>query len=169
MLIIGILASVALPQYEKAVEKSRAAGAFQIIKSINDAQKVANLEKGTTGIGYPFDELSVSFTDKNGNTATGYSFNGKDFRFSIGTGYQSAGSFVGESPAAAWVDAGVSRCNGGSGPCYVLGINNGRRTCGPFSTKGTETCKSIVGSKTLSGSSSSSGETCVSGNTCYTE
>lgn len=84
VLIIGILASVALPQYEKAVEKSRAAGAYQLIKSINDAQKIANLEKGTTGIGYPFDELSVSFTDKNGNTATGYSFNGKDFRFSIG-------------------------------------------------------------------------------------
>ena len=53
-------------------------------------------------------------------------------------GPQAAGSFVGASPAAAWVDAGVSRCNGGSGPCYVLGINNGRRTCGPFSTKGTE-------------------------------
>ena len=73
VLIIGILASVALPQYTKAVEKSRAANAFQIIKSINEAERLANLEKGTSDVLYPFEELSISFTDKNGNPATGTS------------------------------------------------------------------------------------------------
>ena len=37
MLIIGILASVAVPQYTKAVEKSRAAGVIQKVKSLQNA------------------------------------------------------------------------------------------------------------------------------------
>ena len=73
VLIIGILSSVALPQYTRAVEKARAANAFQIIKSINEAERLANLEKGTSDVLYPFEELSISFTDKNGNPATGTS------------------------------------------------------------------------------------------------
>lgn len=36
--IIGILASVALPQYQKAVEKSRAAEAIQTLKTLRDQQ-----------------------------------------------------------------------------------------------------------------------------------
>ena len=34
VLIIGILAAVAVPKYEKAVEKSRAVAVFQNIKSL---------------------------------------------------------------------------------------------------------------------------------------
>lgn len=37
VLIIGILASVAVPQYTKAVEKSRAAGVIQKVKSLQNA------------------------------------------------------------------------------------------------------------------------------------
>ncbi len=37
VLIIGILASVAIPQYTKAVEKSRAAGVIQKVKSLQNA------------------------------------------------------------------------------------------------------------------------------------
>ena len=166
VLIIGILASVALPQYEKAVEKSRAAGAYQLIKSINDAQKIANLEKGTTGQVYPFEELSISFTDIYQYPATGYSFEGKDYKFSIGHIYPgtAAGDNVGESPAAAWAELGNSRCNYGRGSCYVLGINNGRRVCGAVSSaKGEAVCKSIVGNNTVSRSM------CVSGEKCFME
>ncbi len=44
VLIIGILSAVALPQYEKAVFKSRTAEAMQMLKTLNDAQKVCILE-----------------------------------------------------------------------------------------------------------------------------
>lgn len=46
VLIIGILAAVALPQYEKAVEKSRAAEAIQTLKALRDQQALCLLEKG---------------------------------------------------------------------------------------------------------------------------
>ena len=39
VLIIGILAAIALPQYRKAVLKSRATEAITILKAITDAQK----------------------------------------------------------------------------------------------------------------------------------
>ena len=39
VLIIGILAAIALPQYEKAIEKSRAAEAMVILRSIADANR----------------------------------------------------------------------------------------------------------------------------------
>ena len=57
VLIIGILAAVAVPQYQKAVEKSRAATVLSLLKAVGQAQetyKMANGEYATS-----FDELSV--------------------------------------------------------------------------------------------------------------
>jgi len=57
VLIIGILAAVALPQYQKAVEKSRATQAITLLKSVYNAAKAYQLANGewpTT-----FEELSV--------------------------------------------------------------------------------------------------------------
>ena len=60
VLIIGILSSVALPQYKKAVDKSRAAAIWPVIKSYYDAMEVCRLGKGdicTT------DELDIKLPD----------------------------------------------------------------------------------------------------------
>ena len=57
VLIIGILAAVALPQYNKAVERARAAEAFPLLKAVHQAAETYKMENGT----YPntFDELAV--------------------------------------------------------------------------------------------------------------
>ena len=46
VLIIGILSSVALPQYTKAVNKSRVAGYWPGLKNLAEAAKLCELEKG---------------------------------------------------------------------------------------------------------------------------
>ena len=47
VLIIGILSAIALPQYEKIIEKSRATQALIFLRNIADAQKVYFMENGT--------------------------------------------------------------------------------------------------------------------------
>lgn len=46
VLIVGILSAVALPQYQKAVEKSRAAEALAIVRSLRMAQEAYFLANG---------------------------------------------------------------------------------------------------------------------------
>ena len=52
VLIIGILAAVALPQYEKAVEKSRAVQAFTYLDAWVKAQQIYYLANGTYVYGF---------------------------------------------------------------------------------------------------------------------
>ena len=57
VLIIGILAAVALPQYQKAVEESKATQALTMLKSVYQAAEAYKMANGD----YPtqFDELAV--------------------------------------------------------------------------------------------------------------
>ncbi len=57
VLIIGILAAVAVPQYQKAVEKARAATIFPLLKAIGDAQENYFLANGTYATS--FNDLTV--------------------------------------------------------------------------------------------------------------
>ena len=57
VLIIGILAAVALPQYNKAVMKSRYSTLKNMTKSVADAQEVYYLANGSYAT--DFDELSI--------------------------------------------------------------------------------------------------------------
>ncbi len=61
VLIIGILAAVALPQYQKAVDKASFTCTMTILKSLTDAQTVAALENG----GYPPSGHYFTFNDLN--------------------------------------------------------------------------------------------------------
>lgn len=49
VLIIGILSAVAVPQYEKAVEKSRATEAMTILKALREQQALCLLDQGDSG------------------------------------------------------------------------------------------------------------------------
>ena len=57
VLIIGILAAVALPQYQKAVEKSKIAQALPLLKSVGQAAQSYYLATGN--IPTSFDQLEV--------------------------------------------------------------------------------------------------------------
>ena len=61
VLIIGILAGVALPQYQKAIEKSKASQALTLIKSIDESILSYHLATGH----YPtsFDQLDISIPE----------------------------------------------------------------------------------------------------------
>ena len=61
VLIIGILSSVALPQYTKAVEKSRNTEALIALKNLSNAQELCVLEKGTASSEFCYKQ------DANGN------------------------------------------------------------------------------------------------------
>ncbi len=53
VLIIGILAAVALPQYQKAVEKSRVAEAVTLLNAMDKAQQLCVLERGNGSVPGP--------------------------------------------------------------------------------------------------------------------
>ncbi len=69
VLIIGIFAAVAVPQYQKAVEKSRATQALTLLKSIVQAQKAYYLANGEYAT--KFDQLDVNMPSWTGNTKWG--------------------------------------------------------------------------------------------------
>lgn len=66
VLIIGILASVALPQYQKAVLKARVTQVIPLIRAVGNAQQVYFLANGSYAD--TVDELDVDFTCPNGWT-----------------------------------------------------------------------------------------------------
>ncbi|WP_428050331.1 type IV pilin protein [Candidatus Avelusimicrobium caledoniensis] len=58
VLIIGILAAVALPQYQKVVEKSRGTQALTLLKALGQAQEAHWMANGTYAS--TFEELDIS-------------------------------------------------------------------------------------------------------------
>ena len=147
VLIIGILASVALPQYQNAVEKARAVEAWSVLRTIDTAQKIKNMEEGTSNVSYPLDELAISLVDKDGSTVSGDHFFSPYFYYV----HTSDGIFV----------ATKSGTTGGSYWSYWLYLENGKRVCASPNAIGQQKCKKLVGSNGKNG-------TCLSG-TCFTE
>ena len=79
VLIIGILASVALPKYQKAVEKSKAMQAIAMIKSVQQAQLAAYLANGDFASKFDQLPLDIPWT---GHKVTGLANYTKDTRAS---------------------------------------------------------------------------------------
>ena len=72
VLIIGVLAAVALPQYQKAVERSRATQLVMASRAISDAQTAYYLANGV-------------YAEKNDELAVSFPLRGKD-SYTFGTG-----------------------------------------------------------------------------------
>ena len=128
VLIVGILASAALPQYTRAVEKARAAEAKQVLADIFNAKKMYELSM--RGEPSTFADLDVKFFGGDGNLATGASFSSKNFTYTL-----SSGSEV--CPDSRYVKAvSASRPNG-----YTLSFCGDGFTCAD--SGGKITCKNI--------------------------
>ena len=84
VLIIGILAAIALPQYFKAVEKSRSAEALSLLGSIAGAEQRYYLvnDNYTTD----FAGIDLDFTNESGSPInSGDSFNTTNFTITLGS------------------------------------------------------------------------------------
>ena len=75
VLIIGILAAIALPQYVKAVEKARASEAITLMESFIKAQEIYNMANGEYAS--DFDALDITLPNISDST-----FNTDNFIFS---------------------------------------------------------------------------------------
>lgn len=148
VLIIGILSSVALPQYTKAVNKARLTEVWTTLKSLNDAIRIAEMESGTRPAS--FDELSVSFVDSSGQQATGTSFSTKYFTYEIDSSLN--GSSYGLARSDDWNN--------------TFNILDGKRYCLDFHKPGE--CKKYGFSKHGVGCTSGAGPY-LSDNGCYVD
>ena len=81
VLIIGILSAIALPQYTMAVEKSRAAEALSMLKTIQEAGIVCELEKGDL---CDFDDIAIELPGFDCEDV--YCEGGKYFSYNCDTG-----------------------------------------------------------------------------------
>ncbi|MBR1980209.1 type IV pilin protein [Candidatus Proelusimicrobium excrementi] len=86
VLIIGILAAVALPQYFKAVEKSRATEALSIMGSIAAAMERGRLVSSENKYPASLAELDIEFSNLDGSPATGSEITTNNFTITLDVG-----------------------------------------------------------------------------------
>ncbi len=126
VLIIGILAAIALPQYFKAVEKSRATEALSIMGSLSAAMERARLVDSNNKYPSTVDSLDIQFADKNGTVVTGNTWSTKNFNIGV------AGT--------ATTDGKVTATrNGASGYSITREYYSGKVTCTDGNTSGAST------------------------------
>lgn len=137
VLIIGILSAIALPQYQNAVEKSRASEGLTIIRSIAQANQVYYLANGT----YSNDirELVLDFPGEDEVAGPG-SIASKRFKdFTCRAASASEG-----------VTSVIALCRRNEGPTYgyyfqVYRSDPNRIRCGVDSDKDPKWCKLLTG------------------------
>ncbi len=127
VLIIGILAAVAVPQYQKAVEKSRAAEAWANLSTIEEAIQVAKLA-GKDMHHLTINDLDVSFVDADGNVPTGSAFSTKYYNYAIKAN-ENGGSSARRIDKAALLSIvdGEKKCLGSY--CPQLGFSSNGSNC----------------------------------------
>ena len=125
VLIIGILAAVALPQYFKAVEKSRATEALSIMGSVAAAMERARLVSSANQYPESVDSLDIEFSDVAGSAVTGNTWTTNNFTITV---------------AGTSTDAGVVTAsrNGTAGAGYTLSryYYTGKVTCAASGERG---------------------------------
>ncbi len=118
VLIIGILAAIAIPQYEKAVWQTRASEAWSGLQSINEAERLKNMEEGSANAIYPFSDLMLTLVDKNGASPTAEQ---EDLEVKDYLTFHTPASGSGEDFASATLNV--------DGKLVYLSIQQGKRLC----------------------------------------
>ena len=119
VLIIGILAAIALPQYFKAVARSRSSDALTTIKAVMGAQQRFHLASPTS---WPasFADLDIEFDGASGAT---YTNNATGFQYDIANTPTITGANAGVGVTfTGHADTGVINCadTSGKGICTNL-------------------------------------------------
>lgn len=148
VLIIGILAAIALPKYELAVEKSRASEALANIKSLAAAQRLYFMSNGvyTDNI----NDLDIFLQGEDSSLANRPRKNSKWFSYGVKDGT------IKEGAAALNEIAVANRLPVDS--AYMFAVRDKRLICMGYSKIGRKVCASLAISK-ISGSSESTIET----------
>ncbi len=135
VLIIGILASIALPQYQKAVEKSRSAEALVMLKNAHQAYGLLKLEGSD-----PWGTMPKDIVDwANGTwSANGQNFCTKNFFYEFA--YPDIYAHRSNTIAA--------NCSGFSGQLYSIDYglldDGGEMVCDTWTDVGYAICKGLV-------------------------
>ena len=128
VLIIGILAVIALPQYFKAVEKARSSEALSLFGTIAGAQQRYYLVKDEYAAN--FSGLDLDFTNKNGSNVTGNELETNNFTITLnGISTDKAGIIAARKGGryvytlAKSYNTGAMACEGDAGICSSLLTN----------------------------------------------
>ncbi|MBQ7909055.1 MAG: prepilin-type N-terminal cleavage/methylation domain-containing protein [Elusimicrobiaceae bacterium] len=132
VLIIGILSSVALPQYEKSVEKARAAEALGMVRAIRDAQQVYYMANGSYS--NRLEDLDIGVPGQDGGIVSGTTRRQSKY-FSYGglTDTTGAIAVANRLPFSTFYSIGAR--------------TDGFLYCRSYSSKGEMICKSFGGNK----------------------
>lgn len=153
VLIIGILSAVALPQYTKAVEKSRATEAMTLLGNLSTAEQIYKMSTGAFTTDMTLLDLQLPGVSGTNPVST---ITTKNYQLRI----TEANATTFSAEAKRWV-------NGAAGQgdlAYTLNLridNNGTitRTC----SGSANTCKSIANGATCNDTSSTNKDWCYKG------
>ena len=139
VLIIGILAAVALPQYFKAVEKSRATEALSIMGSIAAAMERGRLVSSANQYPESVDSLDIEFSDVSGTAVSGKTWNTNNFTITVAGTDTASGVITASRNGSAgtgytltrYYYTGKVRCSASgerAGICESMGLPNSSST-----------------------------------------
>ena len=151
VLIIGILTAVALPQYQKAVVKSKVSSILPILKTLHDAEELYYLANGAYADSY--NQLDINLPCEIFTNDATIAICGEDWVVDLLTGNGPTGYVVNANYCPGKARTQVGPCYGGSVTVRSLYINLGLKhhpsradkyNCGSSTNITREVCAQVL-------------------------